>query len=263
TAVRFTDYAPMVFRRLREMFQIDRAVYIHSIGPEQVISNLLLGSLSSLCELVSEGKSGALFYYTADGRYIIKTVSRSAAAELRRLLPAYYEHFVQNPDSLLTRCLGLHAIKHAYPSRRKLSTLANQVQQKTYFLVMENLFHTPVPIHRRYDLKGSSYKRTLAPEIRVDPTVALKDNDLEREGEKIDIGPEKAARLLKQLQQDANFLCVHRLMDYSLLIGIYYANKNAGYGGGFMMRFVGVQHKPSDERRQHSALLEAGVRGSR
>ena len=44
----------------------------------------------------------------------------------------------------------------------------------------------------------------------------------------IDIGPEKAARLLKQLQQDANFLCVHRLMDYSLLIGIYYANKNAG-----------------------------------
>ena len=45
TTVRFTDYAPMVFRRLREIFKIEKTVYIHSIGPEQVISNLLLGEI--------------------------------------------------------------------------------------------------------------------------------------------------------------------------------------------------------------------------
>ncbi|CAK51418.1 phosphatidylinositol-4-phosphate 5-kinase. phosphatidylinositol-4-phosphate 5-kinase [Eimeria tenella] len=243
TAVRFTDYSPMVFRHLREMFKIDKTVYIHSIGPEQVVSNMLLGSLSSLCELVSEGKSGAVFYYTADGKFIIKTVSREAAKGLRRILPAYVAHFVENSESLLSRFLGLHAIKHIFPSHGKLSAAGNRMRHKTYFLVMENLFHTPVPIHRRYDLKGSTYKRSLAPESRVDPTIALKDNDLEREGEKarfprfrIDIGPERAARLLELLRKDANFLVTHGLMDYSLLVGIYYSTSGTAAsrpGGSF------------------------------
>ncbi|CDJ62096.1 Phosphatidylinositol phosphate kinase PIPK5, related [Eimeria necatrix] len=112
----------------------------------------------------------------------------------------------------------------------------HRMRHKTYFLVMENLFHTPVPIHRRYDLKGSTYKRSLAPESRVDPTIALKDNDLEREGEKarfprlrIDIGPERAARLLELLRKDANFLVTYGLMDYSLLVGIYYSTSGTGF----------------------------------
>ncbi|XP_026189953.1 uncharacterized protein LOC34618003 [Cyclospora cayetanensis] len=230
TTVRFTDYAPMVFRRLREMFKIDKTMYIHSIGPEQVVSNLLLGSLASLSELVSEGKSGALFYYTADGKFIIKTVSRESARGLRRLLPDYLEHFVKNPESLLSRFLGLHAVKHTFPRQGRLSSAANRMRHKTYFLVMENLFHTPVPIHRRYDLKGSTYKRSLALDNRADPTAALKDNDLEREGEKllqIDIGPERAARLVDLLRRDSKFLMSHSLMDYSLLVGIYYSHKES------------------------------------
>lgn len=36
---------------------------------------MVLGNLSSMSELCSEGKSGALFYYTADGRFLVKTVS--------------------------------------------------------------------------------------------------------------------------------------------------------------------------------------------
>ncbi|KAL8448913.1 hypothetical protein Emed_003483 [Eimeria media] len=223
--VRFTDYAPMAFRRLRELFKIDKTVYIHSIGPEQVISNLLLGSLASLSELVSEGKSGALFYYTADGKFIIKTVSRDAAQGLRNLLPDYFEHFTRNSESLITRFLGLHAIQHTVPCKGKIGAAANGVKRKIYFLVMENLFHTPVPIHRRYDLKGSTYKRSLAPEFRQDSTIALKDNDLEMEGEKIDVGPERASKLMSVLRADAEFLKAHGLMDYSLLVGIYYAPK--------------------------------------
>ncbi|KFG50869.1 phosphatidylinositol-4-phosphate 5-kinase [Toxoplasma gondii p89] len=73
-AVRFVDYAPMVFRRLRERFHISSETYVRSVGPEQLLGNLLLGNLSSLSELVSEGRSGALFYYTADGKFMIKTV---------------------------------------------------------------------------------------------------------------------------------------------------------------------------------------------
>eukprot|EP01121_Diplochlamys_sp_Union-15-3_P001628 TRINITY_DN1139_c0_g1_i2.p1 TRINITY_DN1139_c0_g1~~TRINITY_DN1139_c0_g1_i2.p1 ORF type:complete len:536 (-),score=85.68 TRINITY_DN1139_c0_g1_i2:190-1797(-) len=44
----FTDYAPMVFRKLRRIFGIDERQYMMSLGPEQLLGNLLLGNLSSL-----------------------------------------------------------------------------------------------------------------------------------------------------------------------------------------------------------------------
>ena len=43
----------------------------------------------------------------------------------------------------------------------------------------------------------------------------------------IDIGPERAKKLLDLLRADAAFLRVHGLMDYSLLVGIYYAPKGS------------------------------------
>lgn len=76
-AVRFIDYAPMVFRKIREFYGISAQKYLQSVGPEQLVGNMVLGNLSSLSELCSEGKSGAFFYYTADGRFMIKTVSVS------------------------------------------------------------------------------------------------------------------------------------------------------------------------------------------
>ena len=67
-----------------------------------MLSNLLLGSLSSLSELGtasiacarprvcvtlshvmsigSEGKSGSFFYFTTDGKYMVKTISESVRA---------------------------------------------------------------------------------------------------------------------------------------------------------------------------------------
>lgn len=44
-AVRFIDYAPMVFRRLRAIFGIDSLLYIRSVGPEQLLGNLILGMM--------------------------------------------------------------------------------------------------------------------------------------------------------------------------------------------------------------------------
>jgi hypothetical protein len=44
----FSDYAPSVFKKLREMSGIDEKNYMYSLGPEQMLGNLLLGNLSSL-----------------------------------------------------------------------------------------------------------------------------------------------------------------------------------------------------------------------
>lgn len=53
--------------------------------------------------------------------------------------------------------------------------LENQIR----FIVMGNLFCSEYPIHRRFDLKGSSHGRaTDKPEDEIDETTTLKDLDL-------------------------------------------------------------------------------------
>jgi 1-phosphatidylinositol-4-phosphate 5-kinase len=50
---------------------------------------------------------------------------------------------------------------------------------QTRFIVMGNLFCSEYRIHKRFDLKGSSYGRTTdKPEEEIDETTTLKDLDL-------------------------------------------------------------------------------------
>ena len=72
---KFLDYAPYVFNEIRNLFGISKESYLRSIGPENLLSNLLKGNLNTLRELVSSGKSGSFFYYSADGKkYIYKYI---------------------------------------------------------------------------------------------------------------------------------------------------------------------------------------------
>lgn len=43
-------------------------MYLRSIGPENLVGNLLMGNLSNLREKCSSGKSGSFFYYSHDGK---------------------------------------------------------------------------------------------------------------------------------------------------------------------------------------------------
>lgn len=88
----FVDYSPFVFRKIRALRGIDPELYLRSLGPEQLLGNMILGNLSSLSELSSEGKSGAFFYYTADGLYMIKTVTNEEKEVLKSILPGYWNH---------------------------------------------------------------------------------------------------------------------------------------------------------------------------
>ena len=45
---RFIDYAPFVFQNLREHFGIKNEQYVHSIGPGNMLSNLMLGEYSNI-----------------------------------------------------------------------------------------------------------------------------------------------------------------------------------------------------------------------
>ncbi|CAE7467355.1 unnamed protein product [Symbiodinium natans] len=210
---RFIDYAPMVFQRIRASFGIHSDDYLRSVGPEQLLGNMVLGNLSSLSELSSEGKSGAFFYYTSDGKYMMKTVTHKEQMLLKKMLKKYYDHITQNQGTLLVRFLGLHCL--SVHKNRKGSAV-----QKVYFVVMGNMFNTPFEIHKRYDLKGSWVGRVTKDEDR-DPSVALKDVDFTKAQESILVGPERKAKLVAQIERDSAFLRDNNIIDYSLLLGVY------------------------------------------
>ncbi|KAL5076596.1 hypothetical protein RYX36_015580 [Vicia faba] len=197
---RWKDYCPMVFRQLRKQFQVDPADYM-----------LAICGNAALRELSSPGKSGSFFYLTQDDRYMIKTVKKSEVKVLLRMLRSYYQHVSQYENSLVTKFYGVHCVKPIGG-------------QKTRFIVMGNLFCSEYPIHRRFDLKGSSHGRTTdKTEEEIDETTTLKDLDLNFV---FRLQRNWFKDLIKQMERDCEFLEAEGIMDYSLLIGIHFRDDN-------------------------------------
>ncbi|CAN1240229.1 Phosphatidylinositol 4-phosphate 5-kinase 1 [Linum grandiflorum] len=198
---RWKDYCPMVFRHLRELFEVDTAEYM-----------LAICGNDALRELSSPGKSGSFFYLTQDDRFMIKTVKKSEVKVLIRMLPSYYQHVCRYQNSLLTKFFGVHCVKPIGG-------------QKTRFIVMGNLFCSEYRIHRRFDLKGSSHGRaTNKSEGEIDETTTLKDLDLNFV---FRVQQNWYQELMKQIDRDCEFLEAERIMDYSLLVGLHFRDDTA------------------------------------
>ncbi|KAJ4967036.1 hypothetical protein NE237_018885 [Protea cynaroides] len=199
---RWKDYCPMVFRHLRELFNIDPADYM-----------LAICGNDALRELSSPGKSGSFFYLTQDDRFMIKTVKKSEVKVLLRMLPSYHQHVCRYENSLVTKFLGVHCVKPVGG-------------QKTRFIVMGNLFCSEYRIHRRFDLKGSSHGRTTdKPEGEIDETTTLKDLDLNFV---FRLQRSWFEELMRQIDRDCEFLEAERIMDYSLLVGLHFRDTYTG-----------------------------------
>lgn len=196
---KFKDYAPWVFRELREdCFQLDPADYLLSLTAQYILS-----------ELGSPGKSGSFFYFSRDYRFIIKTIRRAEHKFLRSILKRYHAHVRENPHTLLSRFYGLHRVK--LPHGRKI-----------HFVIMNNLFPAHKDIHESYDLKGSTVGRIYPEErARENPRAVLKDLNWIDRGKQLELGPEKRALLTEQLRRDTELLKELQVMDYSLLVGIH------------------------------------------
>ena len=196
---KFKDYAPWVFRELREdFFLLDPADYLVSLTSKYILS-----------ELGSPGKSGSFFYFSRDYRFIIKTIHHNEHKFLRQILPLYYDHVKTNPHTLLSRFYGLHRVK--LPRGHKI-----------HFVIMNNLFPPHRDIHETYDLKGSTVGREYPEDrARENPRATLKDINWINRGKTLELGPEKRALLTEQLRRDSEFLKKLGVMDYSLLVGIH------------------------------------------
>lgn len=75
---KFKDYSPVPFAYIRRMFGINEYEFIHSVCGN-----------ANFIEFISNAKSGQFFFYSSDGKYMIKTMTNTESKFLRR---SEYKH---------------------------------------------------------------------------------------------------------------------------------------------------------------------------
>ena len=200
----FTDYAPKVFRKLRSLRHKSNESYLSSFLQNNNTDH-------ELKEQPSEGKSGMLFYYSPDKRYVVKTMSKEEHSFLLKILPSYHMHLRENPHSLLARFVGCHSIQMPFGWNR------------IFFAVMENIIFTP-SIHERFDLKGNLSTPLSVQQEEVEggshSKVLLHDVDFIDRATTLKLSAMDRVDLLTQLSSDCTWLTGQNILDYSYLVGI-------------------------------------------
>ena len=232
--VPFTDYAPHAFRYLRQqIYKIPDKEYLKSVKPVTRSSDLK----NIVNEKFSEGRSGAFFFFTHDSKYIIKTITKTEGSLLIRILPQFVDYFQQNPHSLINRFMGMHSVK--------------MYDLTIYFVVLENVFVAKHDPHEKYDLKGSWIDRHT--NYHVESGKLMKDEDLHKT---LRIDSKVGDKIYKQLKRDSNFLKDCRIMDYSVLLGIYYV----GIDPKDVRKDEGIKEALYDPSRKKSSFNNIGYR---
>ena len=190
----FEDFAPACFRQLRNKgWGIDDASYMNSMCRSPLSGGQ-----------VGEGKSGMLFFFSHDKKYIVKTVTKAELPFFIKIMKDYHFHMLQSLDSLLSRFMGLYRMKVA---GNKAMTV----------VVMQNLFYTNYKVEEKFDLKGSTVKRFVTEKEIANGVSVLKDLNFRT---KIFLEEKTKIKFLAAMKNDARFLRESNIMDYSVLLGI-------------------------------------------
>ena len=128
-----------------------------SLGPEQIINAIWANTQENVYQLSSSGKSGALFYYTKDKNYMLKSISKREFQSLLRILKDYLNFLDSHPDSLLVKFFGAYKLRWKSPEDTKCFCM--KMQTTSYIVVMDNIFKN-FDVGLRFDLKGSTRSRT-------------------------------------------------------------------------------------------------------
>lgn len=158
------------------------------------------------------GQSGAFLYVSFDHRFIIKTLKSSEKEVLGKLLPDLRDHLVDlQGQSCLARIYGVYSVQRT-------------AKDTFYILLMECLL--PSGLDAVYDLKGSTAGRRALkdPNIihieEIPKGVICKDLDFLQTLRVFELPQADFLNLRTILESDLKLLSKHRLMDYSLLVGV-------------------------------------------
>jgi len=216
------DFEPQLFARMRSLNGISSDDYINSLKRTRK-------------ERFSEGSSGAFLYFSGCDRFVVKTMTYVEYELLMKILRDYVRYMEQHPHSLIVRFFGCHAL--------------TMYGTTMYFMVLQNvLMSKGATVHERYDLKGSWVNRHSVPLERGqitdcrycgerfkvgrkdnwcpsrpnqlhEPNTVLRDADWQY---KLRLDADESKALGDMIVLDTEFLRRHKIMDYSLLLGIHH-----------------------------------------
>ncbi|KAI9140672.1 hypothetical protein BKA69DRAFT_1078142 [Paraphysoderma sedebokerense] len=233
------DVAPLVFRDLRQSYGMTVEDFVRSLTSRFVLN-----------KIQSPGRSGSLLYFSQDYRFVFKTLRTLEYNYFKSILPSYYEHMKQHPNTLITRIFGLYKVK--VPG-----------SQTVPFIVMPNVFSPNVNIHEIFDLKGAFVNRHVPADKAAKSKVpVLQEVNFLEQNKKIFLGSEKRQALLNQLKIDNDFLTQMNLVDYSFIVGIHDLNREKSSVSDIIeesqINEVGVTSSPIEQiSREPKSLGEA------
>jgi 1-phosphatidylinositol-4-phosphate 5-kinase len=245
--VSFKSYRPRVFAKIRRLFGIKCDDFVASFSKEGAKLSLSGG-----------GASGAFMFFSGDSSYIVKSMTGEEHKFLLNIADRYLLFMQSHPNSFLARFYGCFSVK---------------LYGSTYsFVVMSNMFAQSAKIkteviYRTYDLKGSWVNRSgkvSTAELfrRKALKTVLKDDDLQT---KLQLDSAEAQHIYDALMSDTLFLSELGIMDYSLLLGVVYAEFPCGDGNKTVARQQIVDQRGNDTNGQQDSarLVETGIRNAR
>lgn len=192
---KFKEYCPQVFRNLRERFGIEDQDYQVSMTRSSPLRD-------------EEEKCVELRLTSYDRTLVVKEISSEEVEEMHSILSEYHQHIVTcHGSTLLPQFLAMYRV--------------TVESEDTYLLVMRNMFSHRLPVHRKYDLKGSVMTREASFKEKFKELPTYKDADFLNSMEKIYVSDEEKEKVMNKLSRDIEFLVRMRIMDYSLLLGIH------------------------------------------
>ena len=128
--------------------EFDRICHLLDITPEDILNSLDLQENKDTMFKAGQGagKSGSFFFFTADNRFIIKSLGDGEKKVILDLQKPLLDYFEANPKSLISKFIGVFSIK--------CKSFA-----PVDFVIMENVTSNINPKNMKvtFDLKGSTF----------------------------------------------------------------------------------------------------------
>ncbi|KAL9646006.1 hypothetical protein ABK040_000446 [Willaertia magna] len=214
--IEFRVFCPTVFQHLRYMFKVSELEFKRELTCET----------GPFTRIGSAGKSGAFFFCSDTSKFLLKSVTEEELTTVLELLPYYHRHVQKNPYTFLSNFYLLFEI--------------TTKQYRRVFIVMNNVFYTPLTIHRKYDLKGSTAGRIASESEKKKKSPILKDLDIGPGDIKLNL--DLKLNFYRRIEKDIRFLQENDIMDYSLLLGVH-SHKERTAEESQLLRRLKLPHK--------------------
>jgi hypothetical protein len=198
------ELAPKIFSIIRNKENITGENIIDSLSPEANRDMVFKAG-------EGQGKSGSFFFFSHDGRFIIKSMNDEEYKTFQGIFKDYYRYLIRHDDSLIARIFGIFTV-----NKEKLTPVHLILMDSTVQLQGKKLKYM-------FDLKGSFANRETKVGKVHKPGLTLKDINLlnvKMNDNILKFKPDDAQNIMDVIKRDVPILEKGNIMDYSLLLAI-------------------------------------------